>query len=87
MKVPFFIAQRYFQLRVKKNLIHQMGLVSFTSIAVSTMALLLVLSVFNGLEGLVNSLFLAFDPDIKITLKKGKSVYSSKWSKFSIAAA
>jgi lipoprotein-releasing system permease protein len=73
MKVPFFIAQRYFQLRVKKNLIHQMGLVSFTSIAVSTMALLLVLSVFNGLEGLVNSLFLAFDPDIKVTLKKGKT--------------
>ncbi len=37
------------------------------------MALLLVLSVFNGLEGLIKSLFRSFDPDIKITLKKGKS--------------
>ncbi|MCU0317944.1 MAG: FtsX-like permease family protein [Amoebophilaceae bacterium] len=73
MKVPFFIAQRYFQLRVKKNLIHRIGLVSFISIAVSTMALLLALSVFNGLEELVSSLFLSFDPDIKITLKKGKA--------------
>jgi lipoprotein-releasing system permease protein len=73
MKFPFFIAQRYFQLHAKKNLIHRIGLVSFVSIAVSTMALLLVLSVFNGLERLVSSLFLSFDPDIKITLKKGKT--------------
>jgi len=43
------------------------------SIGVSTMALLLVLSVFNGLEGLIGSLFRSFDPDIKITLKKGKT--------------
>ena len=41
-------------------------------IAVSTMALLLVLAVFNGLEDLVKSLFRSFDPDIKITLKEGK---------------
>ncbi|MEL6413180.1 MAG: FtsX-like permease family protein, partial [Bacteroidota bacterium] len=34
---------------------------------------LLVLSVFNGLEDLVKSLFRSFDPDIKIALKKGKS--------------
>ena len=72
MKFPFFVAQRYFKPNVKKNLIHRIGLVSFMSIAVSTMALLLVLSVFNGLEGLIKSLFRSFDPDIKITLKKGK---------------
>jgi lipoprotein-releasing system permease protein len=73
MTFSFFIAQRYFQLNVKKNLIQRIGLVSFISIGVSTMALLLALSVFNGLEGLVGSLFRSFDPDIKITLKKGKT--------------
>jgi lipoprotein-releasing system permease protein len=73
MKFSFFVAQRYFQLNAKKNLIHRIGLVSFISIGVSTMALLLVLSVFNGLEGLIGSLFRSFDPDIKITLKKGKT--------------
>ncbi|HAN49736.1 MAG TPA: hypothetical protein DCQ08_01785 [Amoebophilaceae bacterium] len=73
MQFSFFIAQRYFQLKAKKNLIHRIGLVSFMSIGVSTMALLLVLSVFNGLEGLIGSLFRSFDPDIKITLKKGKT--------------
>ncbi len=56
-----------------KNLIHYIGLISFVSIALSTMALLLVLFVFNGLEDLVKSLFRSFDPDIKVELKKGKS--------------
>lgn len=37
------------------------------------MALLLVLSVFNGLEDLMKSLFRSFDPDIKIELVSGKS--------------
>jgi lipoprotein-releasing system permease protein len=72
MKFSFFVAQRYFKPNIKKNLIHRIGLVSFISIAVSTMALLLALSVFNGLEGLIKSLFRSFDPDIKITLKEGK---------------
>lgn len=73
MQFPFFIARRYFQLNAKNNLTHRIGFVAFMSIAVSTMALLLVLSVFNGLEGLISSLFHSFDPDVKITLKKGKS--------------
>mmetsp|Transcript_6418 Transcript_6418/g.14548 ORF Transcript_6418/g.14548 Transcript_6418/m.14548 type:complete len:408 (-) Transcript_6418:4287-5510(-) len=73
MKFSFFIAWRYFQPSVKKHLIHRIGLVCFMSIAVSTMSLLLVLSVFNGLEGFIWSLFRSFDPDIKITLKKGKA--------------
>jgi lipoprotein-releasing system permease protein len=72
MKFSFFVAQRYFKPNIKENLIHRIGFVSFISIAVSTMALLLALSVFNGLEGLIKSLFRSFDPDIKITLKEGK---------------
>lgn len=73
MRFPLFIARRYFQLSTKKNLIHRIGLVSFVSMAISTTALLLVLSVFNGLEDFIRSLFRSFDPDIKITLKEGKS--------------
>ncbi|XWN34623.1 MAG: FtsX-like permease family protein [Roseivirga sp.] len=73
MNFPFFIASRYTRSSTKRNLIHRIGLVSFVSVAVSTMALLLVLSVFNGLEELIRSLFRSFDPDIKIELKKGKS--------------
>jgi lipoprotein-releasing system permease protein len=42
-------------------------------IAFSTAALIIVLSVFNGLEGLLRSLYSSFDPEIKIELEKGKS--------------
>lgn len=42
-------------------------------VAVCTAALIIVLSVFNGLEGLLRSLYGSFDPQIKIELVKGKS--------------
>jgi len=42
-------------------------------VAFSTAALIIVLSVFNGFEGLLRSLNNAFDPEIKIEAKKGKS--------------
>jgi lipoprotein-releasing system permease protein len=42
-------------------------------IATTTAALIIVLSVFNGLEGLLRSLFTSFDPEIKIELVRGKS--------------
>ena len=73
MNFSFFIARRYFYTKEKKNLIHRIKLIAFIGIALSTMALLLVLSVFNGLEGFILSLFRSFDPDIKISLKKGKA--------------
>ena len=40
---------------------------------VGTMALIIVLSVFNGFEGLITSLFNAFNPDFSITAAKGKT--------------
>lgn len=42
-------------------------------VAVGTMALVIVLSVFNGFESLIKSLFNTFDPDLKITLAEGKT--------------
>ncbi|HCW07160.1 MAG TPA: hypothetical protein DGG95_07335 [Cytophagales bacterium] len=42
-------------------------------VAFSTAALVIVLSVFNGLEGLLRSLNNAFDPEIKIEAAQGKS--------------
>lgn len=73
MSFPFFVARRYCQSGAGNGLVHRIGLISLLSIALSTMALLLVLSTFNGLEDLLKSLFRSFDPDIKIVLKEGKS--------------
>ena len=42
-------------------------------IGVGTMALVIVLSVFNGLEDLNRQIFKSFDPDLKVTPKIGKS--------------
>lgn len=42
-------------------------------VAVCTAALVVVLSVFNGLEGLLYSLYSTFDPEIKIEAVRGKS--------------
>ncbi|MHB9148081.1 MAG: FtsX-like permease family protein [Candidatus Amoebophilus sp.] len=72
MHTAFFIAKRYFSTKSKGNLIYRMSLIACLSVALGTMALLIVLSIFNGLEGVVRRLFYAFDPDIKIELKQGK---------------
>ena len=52
-------------------------MLSMLGVAFSTAALIVVLSVFNGLEDLLRSLYSAFDPQLKIEALKGKSfVYS-----------
>ncbi len=42
-------------------------------VAIGTMALIIVLSVFNGLDSLIKSLYSSFDPELKITLTEGKT--------------
>lgn len=73
MYFPFFIARRYFSTRAQKNIVHRMRTIASVGIAISTMALLLVLSVCNGLEDFIRSLLHTLDPDIKIELKEGKT--------------
>lgn len=47
-------------------------MISVIGVATGTMALIIVLSFFNGFEGLIKSVFNTFDPDLKITVKEGK---------------
>ncbi len=49
------------------------SILSMIGVAFSTAALIIVLSVFNGLEDLLRSLNTSFDPEIKIEVVKGKS--------------
>ncbi|MCC5919367.1 MAG: FtsX-like permease family protein [Cyclobacteriaceae bacterium] len=73
MNFSFFIARRYFKTRKKKGFINLISNISMIGVAVGTMALVVVLSVFNGLEDLIRSLFSSFDADLKIELVEGKS--------------
>lgn len=73
MNLPLFIARRYFFSRRKKNFIHVISGLSMLGVAFATAALIVVLSVFNGLEGLLRSLYTSFDPELKIEATEGKT--------------
>jgi len=73
MNLSLFIARRYFFSKRKKNFINIISGLSMVGVAFSTAALVIVLSVFNGLEGLIRSLYTSFDPQLKIEASAGKS--------------
>ncbi|MCB2406451.1 ABC transporter permease [Hymenobacter lucidus] len=73
MNVSLLIARRYFSSKNKRNIISIISNISMVGVAVGTMALIIVLSVFNGLEDLVRTLYGKSDPDLLITAVKGKS--------------
>jgi lipoprotein-releasing system permease protein len=70
---PFYIAKRYLIAKKSHNAINIISAISLTGIAVGTMALIVVLSVFNGFDNVVKSLINSFNPDLKIILNEGKT--------------
>ena len=72
MNLPLSIARRYLFSKKKQNIINIISAISVLGIIVGTMALVIVLSVFNGFTSLIESFFSNFDPDLKITAVKGK---------------
>jgi lipoprotein-releasing system permease protein len=73
LNLPFFIARRYLFSKRKANFINIISILAIAGIAFSTAALIIVLSVFNGLEDLLRSLNNSFDAEIKIQAREGKS--------------
>jgi lipoprotein-releasing system permease protein len=73
MKLSLYIAKRYLFAKKSRNAINIISAVSVAGVAVGTMALIIILSVFNGLERMVSQIFNTFDPDIKITAAIGKT--------------
>ena len=63
----FLFAWRYFKSKKSTNAINIIAWVTVTAMAVGTAALVVVLSIFNGFEGLVKTLYSSFYPDIRIT--------------------
>ena len=73
MNFPFFIARRYVFSKKSTNAINVISSISVVGVAVGTMALVIVLSVFNGFHDLVASFFTNFDPQIELVPKQGKT--------------
>lgn len=80
MNFPFYIARKYFKAKKSQQAINIITLIAIAGVAVGTMGLIIVLSVFNGFEQLVVSLYNSFDPDIQITAAEGKVFDSAKVS-------
>ena len=68
----FLFAWRYFKAKKSTNAINVIAWVSITAIIIGTTALVLVLSVFNGFEDLVKSLYSSFYTDLRISPASGK---------------
>ncbi len=77
MSFPFYIARRYLISKKSTNVINLITGISIFGVTIGTMALIIVLSVFNGLDDLIKSLFGTFDPEIKISLAEGKRFNTS----------
>ena len=73
MKLPFFIAFRYLISKKKHNIINVISGISICGITFGTMALIIVLSVFNGFEALVITMFNSINPDLHISVNEGKT--------------
>ncbi len=74
----FLFTWRYFKAKKSTNAINIISWVSVSAIILGTASLIIVLSVFNGLEQLVQSLYSSFYSDIKISAARGKFISVSE---------
>jgi len=72
MKLSLYIAKRYLFAKKSRNAINVISAISVAGVTVGTLALITILSVFNGLEDMVKGIFSTSDPEIRITPVKGK---------------
>lgn len=70
--MTLLFAWRYFKAKKSTTAINIIAWISVVAIAVGSAALIIVLSVFNGFEGLVKSLYADFYADIRIAPATGK---------------
>ena len=68
----FLFAWRYFKAKKSTNAINIIAGISLLAMTLGTTALILVLSVFNGFEGMVKSLYSSFYTDLKVFPAQGK---------------
>ena len=83
MNISRFIASRYLFSKKSKNIINIISFISVIGIFVSSSAMIIVLSGFNGIEGLVADLYSKHHSDLTITPNSGKTftIDSLKMSK------
>ena len=74
MNLSIFIARRYLFSKKKQNAINIISIISMVGVAIGTTALIVVLSVFNGIDTLLTEATDCFTPDLTIAPAKGKFI-------------
>jgi lipoprotein-releasing system permease protein len=78
LNFSLYIAKRYIFSRSKNNAINIITRIASAGIVIGAMSLFVVLSVFSGLKEFSLSFSNNFDPDLKVTALKGKSISISE---------
>ncbi|TYR36809.1 ABC transporter permease [Sphingobacterium phlebotomi] len=72
MKLSLFFAKRYLFSKKSVNAINIISAISVIGVLVSSAALVIVLSFYNGMENLILSLYSTFAPELRIEPAQGK---------------
>ncbi|MDO5321583.1 MAG: ABC transporter permease [Bacteroidia bacterium] len=72
MNLPLHIAGRYLFAKKSHNVINVISAISSIGMAIGTAALVLILSVYNGFDGIVEKNLSDLDPDIRVSASKGR---------------
>src|SRR5690606_25423148 len=72
LKVPLLFAVRYLFSKKSVNAINIISSISIVGVFVSTAALVIVLSFYNGMEKFILSMYSSFTPDLRIEPQMGK---------------
>lgn len=77
MKIEGLIAVRYLFSRKQRSVVNVISWISLVGLMVSTTALIVVLSVYNGIGDITKQLFSTFDPELSIEPALGKTFHAS----------
>ena len=76
MKIEGLIAVRYLFSRKQRSVVNVISWISLVGLMVSTTALIVVLSVYNGIGEITESLFGTFDPELSVEPTRGKTFHT-----------
>ena len=74
MKFEYLISRRYLVSKKSHNAINIVSMIAVVGVAVATSAMVIVMSVFNGFQGLVAETFTGFDPELRIMPVSGTTI-------------
>ena len=74
MNVSTFIAKRYLFSKKSRNIINVISIISFLGIFISSSALVIILSAFNGIQEYVEDMYGGHAADMYVEPEKGKII-------------